>query len=296
MRPASESVQRSPLSSVDEWDTDVRQRYPQPAAEHTSDNEEGHTFRNYDDEGTPARVREFYRQNHRGQTVDFVRSMHAKYLPLRQRRMSVWEAIDCLNALVDTSDPDTELPQIEHALQTAEAIRADGHPRWFVLVGMIHDLGKVLCLFGEPQWAVVGDTFPVGCAWSEKIVLSRYFDENPDRKVSEYQTKVGIYEEGIGLDRVLMSWGHDEYLYHVVKDRLPTEALYMLRYHSFYPAHRENEYGYLMNDQDRTMFDWVRRFNPYDLYTKTDRRPDVAALMPFYRDLVDEYLPGELQW
>ena len=37
---------------------------------------------------------------------------------------------------------------------------------WFVLVGLIHDLGKVLCLFGEPQWAVVGDTFPVGCAFS----------------------------------------------------------------------------------------------------------------------------------
>jgi len=296
MRPASESIQRSPLSSVEEWDADVRQRYAQaqdavPAA---ADGE--HTFRNYDDAGTPARVREFYLQNHRSQTVEFVRSMHDKYLPLRQRRMSVWEAIDCLNALVDTSDPDTELPQIEHALQTAEAIRADGHPRWFVLVGMIHDLGKVLCLFGEPQWAVVGDTFPVGCAWSDKIVLSQYFAENPDRHHPDYQTRLGIYEERAGLDNVLMSWGHDEYLYHVVKGHLPTEALYMLRYHSFYPAHRENEYGYLMNEQDRAMFEWVRKFNPYDLYTKTDKRPDLAALMPFYRDLVDEYLPGALQW
>ena len=37
---------------------------------------------------------------------------------------------------------------------------------WFHLTGFIHDLGKLLLLpqFGAlPQWAVVGDTFPVGC-------------------------------------------------------------------------------------------------------------------------------------
>ena len=27
-------------------------------------------------------------------------------------------------------------------------------PRWMVLAGLLHDLGKVLCLYGEPQWAV----------------------------------------------------------------------------------------------------------------------------------------------
>lgn len=35
------------------------------------------------------------------------------------------------------------------------------------------DLGKVLLhpSFGElPQWAVVGDTYPVGCAFDESIV------------------------------------------------------------------------------------------------------------------------------
>ena len=38
----------------------------------------------------------------------------------------------------------------------------------------MHDMGKVLCLFGEPQWAVVGDTFPVGCAHSDKIVYPEF--------------------------------------------------------------------------------------------------------------------------
>ena len=94
--------------------------------------------------------------------------------------------------LVDDSDPDTDLTQIEHLLQTSEAIRKDGHPRWMVLTGFLHDLGKCLCLYGEPQWGVVGDTFPVGCAWSEAIVFHEYFANNPDRHVAEYQTKCGI--------------------------------------------------------------------------------------------------------
>ena len=243
-----------------------------------------------------AGVQEFYFQNHQHQTVDFVRSMRAKYLPLRTRRMGVWEAIAFLNQLVDDSDPDTESPQIVHAIQTAEAIRADGHPDWFVLTGLIHDLGKVLCLFGEPQWAVVGDTFPVGCAFSEKIVLSEYFAGNPDRDAPEYQTECGIYQRECGLDNVLMSWGHDEYLYQVVGSYLPVPAQYMIRYHSFYPAHREGAYQHLMNDQDRAMFAWVRAFNPYDLYTKHENRPDLDRLLPYYEALVASYLPATLQW
>ena len=79
--------------------------------------------------------------------------------------------------------------QFQHLLQTSEAIRRDGHPDWMVLVGLVHDLGKVLCLFGEEQWAVVGDTFPVGCAYSNKIVYSEFFNENPDFENSSYNTK-----------------------------------------------------------------------------------------------------------
>ena len=46
--------------------------------------------------------------------------------------------------LVDESDPDIDLPNIIHAFQTAEQIRAK-HPdkEWFQLTGLIHDLGKV---------------------------------------------------------------------------------------------------------------------------------------------------------
>ena len=98
------------------------------------------------------------------------------------------------------------------------------------------------------------------------------------------------------MDNVCLSWGHDEYIYQVVKDHLPQEGLYMLRYHSFYPAHKEGEYTHLMNEQDRKMFEWVRAFNPYDLYTKSHARPNVKELRPFYEDLIAEYLPAKLSW
>jgi inositol oxygenase len=279
-----------PLASLDEWEESLQARYPAEAHGKPKG-----AFRDYRAEARPS-VKEFYRLNHRHQTLDFVLGKHREYLPLQRRQMGVWEAMEFLNTLVDDSDPDTDLSQIEHLLQAAEAIRRDGHPRWFILTGLIHDLGKILCLYGEPQWAVVGDTFPVGCGYSDRIVFPEFFAENPDYAVAEYQTPCGIYRAGCGLNEVHLSWGHDEYLYRVVQPYLPEPALYMIRYHSFYAAHTEGAYGHLMNDHDREMFDWVRKFNPYDLYSKAAARPDVSALRPFYEELIAEFFPPALKW
>lgn len=279
----------NPLKSIEEWEDDVLQRYPEPH-EPARKKEE---FRNYE---APARdtVREFYKLNHQYQTYDFVQKKRQEFLQFNRKQLRVWEAMEFLNTLVDDSDPDIELDQLQHLLQTAEAIRRDGHPDWFVLTGFIHDMGKVLCLFGEPQWAVVGDTFPVGCKFSDKIVYPEFFDANPDSKDSRYNTTYGIYSHGCGLRNVTMSWGHDEYLYQITKDFLPDPALYMIRYHSFYAQHREHAYEHLMDDHDRKMFEWVKKFNPYDLYSKSPVPPDVKELRPYYEDLIAKYLPAEV--
>jgi inositol oxygenase len=220
-----------------------------------------------------------------------VKQKQQEFLQFNRKEMPVWGAMEFLNTLVDDSDPDIELDQLQHLLQSAEAIRADGHPDWFVLTGFIHDMGKVLCLFGEPQWAVVGDTFPVGCKFSDKIVYPEYFANNPDTYDDRYNTKYGIYEEGCGLDNVTMSWGHDEYMYQITRQYLPEEALYMIRYHSFYSQHREHAYEHLMNDKDRKLFEWVKKFNPYDLYSKSEVPPNLKELKPYYEDLIAKYLP-----
>jgi inositol oxygenase len=94
-----------------------------------------------------------------------------------------------------------------------------------------------------------------------------------------------------------MSWGHDEYIYTVMKDYLPEKALFLLRYHSFYAAHKENEYQYLMSKRDIEMMEGVvKQFNPFDLYTKKNEFCDATLLRPYYQNLIDEYFPDQIHW
>ena len=69
---------------------------------------------------------------------------HKKWLEFDHEELTIMDALDKLNDLIDESDPDLDLPNIIHAYQTAERIRLD-HPNedWFQLVGLVHDLGKV---------------------------------------------------------------------------------------------------------------------------------------------------------
>ncbi|KAF4516958.1 hypothetical protein B566_EDAN005559 [Ephemera danica] len=127
---------------------------------------------------------------------------------------------------------------------------------------------KVMAFYDEPQWAVVGDTFPVGCLWGDSIVYrADSFQGNPDGDDPRYNTECGMYERHCGLEKVDMSWGHDEYLYRMLvhnKVDLPEEALYMV--------------------------------SRYDLYTKSAEVPDVEAITPYYQSIIDKYMPGQLSW
>ncbi len=298
-----------PLRSLDEWEDFLKTRYPEPASEAAQDTATTHRappvgvapdkqqteFRAYERDARPS-VREFYRLNHRHQTHAFGQAKRAEYLGLNRMKMGVWEAMEYLNQLVDDSDPDTDLSQLQHLLQTAEAMRRDRQPRWMILTGAVHDLGKILCLWGEPQWAVVGDTFATGCAFSPKNVFPEYFAENPDAQEARFQSANGVYEPGCGLDAVALSWGHDEYIYQVCKDYLPEEGLAMLRYHSFYPWHREGAYDQFCNARDRALMPWVLKFNTYDLYTKSHEAPDPVKLKEFYRELIAEFFPEKIRW
>lgn len=264
----------------------------------------GNTFRDYDAESERQEgVENFYRMNHIHQTYDFVKRMREEYGKLDKVEMSIWECCELLNEVIDESDPDLDEPQIEHLLQTAEAIRKD-YPNedWLHLTALVHDLGKVLNLpgFGElPQWAVVGDTYPVGCAFDKSIVHHKYFKENPDYSNPAYNSKFGVYSEGCGLDNVLMSWGHDDYMYLVAKENnttLPSAGLFVIRYHSFYALHRSGAYEYLLNDEDKENIKWLKIFNKYDLYSKSKVRVNVEQVKPYYLSLIEKYFPAKLRW
>ncbi|CUS13098.1 unnamed protein product [Tuber aestivum] len=289
----------------------------------TEDSNPKSNFRQY--VSASPQVKALYREQHEKQTVEYNLAARKAFHSNVRARMGIWEAMEKLNTLIDESDPDTSLSQIQHLLQTAEAMRRDGKPKWMQVTGLIHDLGKLLFFFGaQGQWDVVGDTFPggpcsplLGCAFDPRIILSESFSQNPDSKHPIYSTEMGIYAPHCGLDNLLLSWGHDEYLYHVVKDQssLPDEALAMIRYHSFYPWHREGAYRRFMNQKDWQMLEAVKEFNPYDLYSKSDAPPVVGELkvvsfmtdhsltggggcaQSYYIELIDEFFPKKvLDW
>ncbi|KAG4141310.1 hypothetical protein ERO13_D06G068200v2 [Gossypium hirsutum] len=264
----------------------------------------GNSFRDYNAESERQKsVEEFYKQQHVNQTYDFVQKMREEYSKLNRMEMSIWECCELLNEVVDDSDPDLDEPQIQHLLQSAEAIRKD-YPNedWLHLTALIHDLGKVLLLpkfGGLPQWAVVGDTFPLGCAFDEANIHHKYFKENPDYNNPSYNTKNGIYWDGCGLENVTISWGHDDYMYLVAKENgttLPSAGLFIIRYHSLYPLHKEEAYMQFVNDEDKENLKWLRIFNKYDLYSKSKVAVDVEKVKPYYLSLIEKYFPAKLKW
>jgi inositol oxygenase len=52
----------------------------------------------------------------------------------------------------------------------------------------------------------------------------------------------------------------------------------MIRFHSFYPWHKEGAYTHFMAEGDEALLKAVQAFNPYDLYSKSDDVPKVDEL------------------
>jgi inositol oxygenase len=148
----------------------------------------GDTFRNYEDSKRQDIVKQTYYEMHTKQTMDFVLKQREEWLKFDKGEFTIMELVEMLDRFVDDSDPDNDLPNSIHDFQTAERIREKWPEHdWFHLVGFLHDIGKALgCaeLAGDkilPQWAVVGDTFPVGCAPAPECVFGlQSFAKNPD--------------------------------------------------------------------------------------------------------------------
>lgn len=256
------------------------------------------TYRQYPDDSSSSVYQHYYHKNI-NQTVQLVQSKIDQYIKRPKRSMRLQDVLATMNDYKDPSDPDTDGDNLTHAYQTAERIRKD-HPNdeWFQLVGLIHDAGKMLYTRGEPDWCVVGDTFPVGCQFSEHCLYSQFFRKNPD--YGKYDT-IGIYSPECGLDKLNMTWGHDEYLYRVLIDNkdlhtFPPLGARIIRYHSFYPLHRHGAYSEFLNDDDMELLPWLQKFSSYDLYSKHDHFVLTPEIKTYYDDLLNKYFPVPLLW
>merc|ERR1711872_979344 len=136
---------------------------------------EKEAFRDYTkNDALGERVKRTYTEMHTKQTMAFVMEKHETWLKFNHMEATIMEALDMLNELVDESDPDLDLPNIVHAFQTAERIREE-HPdkEWFQLVGLIHDLGKIMAFYDEYLYHVLvnhmakmGTSIPEGGLWA----------------------------------------------------------------------------------------------------------------------------------
>ena len=240
----------------------------------------------------------FYKEMHKNQTLEFVENQREKYSIMNNKKMTMNEALKLLDTFIDPSDPDVDVPNSIHAYQTAESIRKKyPEDKQLQITGLIHDLGKVLFQYDEPNWGVVGDTYPLGCKFSAKIV---YYDTLKDNIEFDKYDKLGIYTLGCGIDNLLLSYGHDEYLYQVLiqntNHKLEEKYLDIIRYHSFYPWHTGNDYYYFMNEKDKETLKNVRLFNQFDLYSKTDDINISDETKIYYDKLLNEYFDGKLDW
>ncbi len=297
-------------------------------------------YRNYCNKN--SKIENTYKKMLENQNIKYVKNMKKIYLSNINRKYNIWYLINKLDEIIDESDPDSELPQIFHAYQTAESIKkryflnnsiennisikslfsdnewnnlpekykekfdntiSDFYKNiidwdWFPLIGFIHDLGKIMLLdeFGSlPQWSVVGDTFPVGSLLSSNFV---FYDK--EYHLSNEDLNNNIYQNYIGFDNVIFSWGHDEYLASILeanKTNFPKEAIYIIRYHSFYSWHtpRNGYRGYhiLANDYDWYMLPLLKIFQKSDLYSKNNNTCNISNIKKMYNPLIKKYLNSE---
>ena len=177
---------------------------------------------------------------------------------------------------------------------------------WLILIGLIHDLGKVLVLpdfGGFPEHFSVGDIYPLGCKFQESNIYyeKNYHTYSCDYNNLDYNTLNGIYKENCGFNNVEMTFSHDYYLYQILtrsNTNLPAEALYIVRYHSFYSWHTPRNgvraYTNLANETDWKNLPLLKLFQKNDLYSKTEDLPNISSLESYYKNLTYKYITDVL--
>jgi inositol oxygenase len=271
------------------------------------DTKETDKYRNYQNEENPEKMQIIYNTYKLQRTninYAFNSYLIEKYATKFTKKSNFWAVFALLDGITDLSDPDTSLPNSIHALQVAEAIRLSGkYEEWMPLVGLIHDMGKVLYIDGcdadgtskTTQWALVGDTFITGAPLPETLILPELNATNTDNIDG-----INVYCDGCGLDKCSVAFGHDEYMWRVMRrngHKMPRAAEYIVRYHSLYAWHSSSAYDWLQNDEDKKMKRVVQEFNKFDLYTKNDSLPVkwTPELKEIYTALVRKYISPTLE-
>lgn len=216
---------------------------------------------------SPAALADAYRRRaaaidarHNAQTAETVATLRQKYAAPVLGRVSPWSLVEQLAQCIDPTDCRLfGASQQLHVLQIIDAMEAEGTATedW-LLVTLLHDIGKVLLLTGEAPENVVCMNKPVS-----------------------------VCAPGGGLENCVFQWNHDEFAYSRLKDYLPDGLAWLVRYHSILPETCER----YMDGRDREYRErYLRPFARYDHRTKTPMYLPQRRLED-YRHIVERALP-----
>jgi hypothetical protein len=204
-------------------------------------------------------------ERHGNQDAEQVESLRRRYAKPVLGKVRVWDLIERLGSCVDPTDERLYCAsQQVHVLQILEAMETDGTATPdMVLVALVHDLGKVLLTLGEDPANVV--------------CMNRAVGEGTD---------------GVGLDHAMLQWNHDEFAYERLRDHVPDDLAWLIRYHSI-------EVGAVSNLMDESDLERTERlllpFAHYDHATKSPYHLPSVNLAT-YRDVIEEAFPRRIRF
>ena len=200
---------------------------------------------------------------HNAQSADTVAALRQKYAAPVLGRVNAWSLVEKLGQCIDPTDGKLfGASQQLHVLQIIDAMEVEGTAteEW-LLVALLHDIGKVLLLTGEAPENVCCMNRPVS-----------------------------VCAPGEGLDHCVFQWNHDEFAYSRLKDYLPDGLAWLVRYHSILPE----ACAQYMDARDRGYAErYLRPFSRYDHQTKSCVNVPQRRLED-YRHIVEEALPATI--
>jgi predicted HD phosphohydrolase len=204
-------------------------------------------------------------ERHRQQTASTIAGLRKRYAEPLFGEVRVWDLVERLGSCVDPTDERLYCAsQQMHVRQMLEEMEADGFATpEMILVALIHDLGKLLLLT----------------------------DEDPANIVC-MNTAVGEHPDGAGLDNCLIQWNHDEFAFERLKDLIPDELAWLIRYHSIELGHARR----LMNASDLERCE--RLLEPFAHYDHATKTPFHLPAVPLsrYRDVIEEAFPDPIRF
>ena len=200
---------------------------------------------------------------HNAQTLEDVAALQRKYASPVLGSVSPWSLVERLGQCVDPTDQRLLCAsQQMHILQIIDAMEEEGAAtEEMILVALVHDLGKVLLLTDEVPENIVCMNRPIRAC-----------------------------EQGGGLDNCVFQWNHDEFAHSRLKNYLPDELAWLVRYHSILPETCDK----YMDARDRDYYQrYLQPFSRYDHGTKSPLYLPKRRLAD-YRQVVERALPASI--